>query len=184
MGCIQFGQFTLTSGRQSPIYIDLRRMTAAPGLLRRAAEAYAELLRPLSFDHLAGVPYAALPIGTAVALAMNRPLIYPRKEAKAYGLGKNVEGVFAPGDKAVVIEDVVTSGGSVLSAIETLEGAGLAVSDVVVLIDREQGGPETLAEKGYRLHAALRMPEILETLQATGRVSAAEVGAVKAYLGS
>jgi uridine monophosphate synthetase len=184
VGCIQFGQFTLASGRQSPIYIDLRRMTAAPGLLRRAAEAYAELLRPLSFDHLAGVPYAALTIGTAVALAMNRPLIYPRKEAKAYGLGKNVEGVFTPGDKAVVIEDLVTSGGSVLSAIETLEGAGLVVSDVAVLIDREQGGLENLAEKGYRLHATLRISEILKTLQAAGRVSTAEVAAVKAYLGS
>jgi uridine monophosphate synthetase len=110
VGCVQFGQFTLASGVQSPIYIDLRRITASPSLLRRVAQAYADLLQPLVFDHLAAVPYAALTIGTAAALAINKSLIYPRKEAKAYGTGKTIEGRFAAGDRAVVIEDLITSG--------------------------------------------------------------------------
>ncbi len=182
IGCVQFGNFTLASGQQSPIYIDLRRMSCSPALLKRAARAYADLVRPLAFDHVAGVPYAALPIGTALALELGCSLIYPRKEAKAYGMGKSVEGVFKAGERVVVIEDLVTSGGSILKAIEALAGAELVISDAVVLIDREQGGVEALRKKGYRLHAVLKLSEILATLQNIGRISAEEVAAVKQYL--
>ena len=182
-GCVQFGQFTLASGVQSPIYLDLRRMASYPGLLRMAAAAYADLLRPLRYDRLAAVPYAALTIGTAVALATDKPLIYPRKEVKAYGTGRAVEGDFQPGQRAAVIEDLVTSAGSVLTAIQTLEAAGLAVSDVVVLIDREQGGPQNLAAAGYRLHAALTLSQIVAALEAAGRITSTEASAVRDYLG-
>ncbi len=181
-GCVQFGQFTLASGVQSPIYLDLRRMASYPGLLRRAAAAYAELLRPLDYDLLAAVPYAALTIGAAVALELDRPLIYPRKEVKAYGTGRAIEGDFQPGQRAVVIEDLVTSAGSVLTAIAALEAAGLAVSDVAVLIDREQGGPQNLAAAGYRLHAALTMTQIVAALEAAGRIDASQAAAVRQYL--
>ncbi len=181
-GCVQFGQFTLASGVQSPIYLDLRRMASYPALLRMAAAAYADLLRPLRFDRLAAVPYAALAIGAAVALATDKPLIYPRKEVKAYGTGRAIEGDFQPGQQAAVIEDLVTSAGSVLAAIQTLEAAGLAVSDVVVLIDREQGGPQNLAAAGYRLHAALTMTQIVDTLEAAGRITSAQAAAVRSYL--
>ena len=182
VGCVQFGDFTLASGKQSPFYIDLRRVASDALLLKLVARAYADLLRPLSFDHIAGVPYAALPIGTAVALLTDSSLIYPRKETKAHGTGKAIEGVFSAGDRVVVIEDLVTSGGSVLKAIETLEGAGLKVSDVAVLIDREQGGDKNLAEKGYRLHAALQLPEILETLHQVGRISTEQLTTIRQYL--
>ncbi|HXV99217.1 MAG TPA: orotate phosphoribosyltransferase, partial [Anaerolineae bacterium] len=182
MGCVQFGQFTLASGLPSPIYLDLRRITASPRLLQKAAQAYADALQPLTFDHLAAVPYAALTLGTATALASHSSLIYPRKEVKAYGTGKTIEGVFSAGDRVVVIEDLITSGGSILKAIETLTAAGLRVSDVVVLIDREQAGAKNLAEAGYRLHAVLSLSEILETLHQAGRISAEQVTTVKEYL--
>ena len=181
-GCIQFGEFTLASGQQSPIYIDLRRMSSSAALLHRAAQAYAALLQPLSFDHLAAVPYAALAVGTAVALETGSSLIYPRKEVKAYGTGKSVEGVFAAGDSAVVIEDLVTSGGSVLTAIEQLQAADLCVTDVTVLIDREQGGPQNLAGAGFQLHAALQFSAVLEVLHTEHRISAEEFETVKNYL--
>lgn len=181
-GCVQFGEFTLASGVQSPIYLDLRRMASYPELLRMAADAYADLLRSLSYDRLAAVPYAALTIGAAVALATGRPLIYPRKEVKSYGTGRAVEGDFEPGQRAAVIEDLVTSAGSVLTAIQALEAAGLAVSDVVVLIDREQGGPQNLAAAGYRLHAALTLSQIVAALEAAGRISAPQAAAVRSYL--
>ena len=181
-GCVQFGEFTLASGRQSPVYLDLRRLAGDPALLRQAAAAYVTLLAPLHFDRLAAVPYAALTIGTAVALASDKPLVYPRKEAKSYGTGQTVEGPFAPGEQVAVIEDLVTSGGSVLRAVETLRSAGLQVADVVVLIDREQGGPENLAAAGCRLHAALTMTQVVDTLAAVDRLSTEQVATVKAYL--
>jgi uridine monophosphate synthetase len=180
--CVQFGEFTLASGVQSPIYLDLRRMASYPGLLRMAAAAYAGLLKPLGYDRLAAVPYAALTIGAAVALAIDKPLIYPRKEVKAYGMGRGIEGDFQAGQRAVVIEDLVTSAGSVLAVIQTLQTAGLEVSDVVVLIDREQGGLQNLAAAGYRLHAALTMTQIVDALEATGRISSIQAAAVRSYL--
>ena len=182
IGSIQFGEFRLASGQQSPFYIDLRRISSNTLLLKMAALPYADLLGSLSFDHLAAVPYAALTIGTAVALSTNSSLIYPRKEVKSYGTGQAIEGVFAAGETVVVIEDLVTTGGSVLKAIEVLEGAGLTVADVVVLVDREQGARERLAQKGYRLHAALQMSEILHVLHEAGLVSADQLTAVLKFL--
>lgn len=181
-GCVQLGEFRLASGVMSPIYLDLRRMASYPELLRMAAAAYADLLQPLSYDLLAAVPFAALTIGAAVALATGKPLIYPRKEVKAHGTGRIVEGDFQPGQRAAVIEDLVTSAGSVLAAIQTLKASGLAVSDVVVLIDREQGGRQNLAAAGYRLHAALTMTQIVDALEAAGRISSIQAVAVRDYL--
>jgi uridine monophosphate synthetase len=114
---------------------------------------------------------------------VDKPLIYPRKEVKSYGTGRAVEGIYTSGDKVVVIEDLVTTGGSVLTAIEPLTAAGLEVEDVVVLIDREQGGGRHLAEAGYRLHVALNVSEILDTLRQAGRISEEAFGRVKSYLG-
>ena len=93
-----------------------------------------------------------------------------------------MEGVFAPGDVALVVEDVVTSAGSLLRAIDTLEAAGLTVRDAAVLLDREQGGPAALAARGVRLHAILQMTEVLDVLRETDRISGEEHQAVKAYL--
>ncbi len=181
-GCVKFGNFTLASGKQSPIYIDLRRMVSYPALLRQAATAYAELARALHFDCIAAVPYAALPVAAATALTLDRPMIYPRKEVKAHGTGQAIEGDFAPGQTALVIEDVITTGGSIIMAIETLAGVGLIARDVLVLVDREQGGAATLAEGGCTLHAVLIIAEILDELLTAQRIDAAMYATVKAYL--
>lgn len=181
-GCVKFGNFTLASGKPSPIYVDLRRVMSFPALFRQAAAAYAALARDLAFDCIAAIPYAALPAASAVALLLERPLVYPRKEAKAHGTGQRVEGAFAPGQVAVAIEDVITTGGSILTALETLHDAGLTVQDVVVLVDRQQGGAAALAEQGYRLHAILTIHQILDTLHAEQCIDAETLAQVKAYL--
>ena len=181
-GCVKFGNFTLASGKQSPIYVDLRRVISNPSLLRQAAAAYAALASDLKFDCLAAVPSAALPATAAVALEMNRPMIYPRKEAKAHGTGQMIEGVFEKGQVALAIEDVITSGGSILTAIKTLEEGGLVVKDVIVLVDRNQGGHQAMADGGYQLHAVLTIDEIVESLHAAQRLDETMYMTVKNYL--
>jgi uridine monophosphate synthetase len=182
IGCVKFGQFTLTSGLQSPIYIDLRLLVSHPSTLRDVARAYAQPLRPLAFDRLAAIPYAALPIGTAVSLELGCPLIYPRKEARGHGTRRVVEGEFQKGERVVVLDDLITTGASKLEAIAPLEELGLQVEDIVVLIDREQGGREDLEERGYRLHAVFDLGEMLDVLTQHGRISTAQRDEVKAFL--
>jgi uridine monophosphate synthetase len=189
IGAVQFGEFTLTSGKRSPIYIDLRLLASYPGVLRQVAHAYANLIQekasprpPSSALRLAAIPYAALPIGTAVALELGLPLIYPRKEVRAHGTGQQIEGDYQPGDRVVVLDDLITTGGSKLAAISPLEAAGLEVRDVVVLIDREQTGREEVEAAGYRLHAVLRLSEMLEILVESGRISREQHDDVAAFL--
>lgn len=183
-GCVRLGDFVLHSGQHSPIYLDLRMLVARPDVLWRVARAYVALLDGLSFDRLAAIPYAALPIGSAVALLANRPLIYPRREAKGYGTKRLIEGAWSAGETAVVLDDLITTGGSKLEAIKPLEENGLEVRDIVVLIDREQGGRAALEAAGYRLHAVLGMRQILESLARQGRITHEEQERVEIFLRS
>jgi uridine monophosphate synthetase len=135
----------------------------------------------LEYDRIAAIPYAGLPIGTAVALETGDPLIYPR-QAKAHGTRRSIEGEYRSGERVVLLDDVITSGGSKLEAAEALLAAGLVIEDVVVLIDREQGGAEELAGRGYRLHASLTLSQIVDSLSEDGLLAPADAQRVHDYL--
>jgi uridine monophosphate synthetase len=181
-GCVKFGEFRLKSGMVSPIYFDLRLLASEPPILSRAAAAYRPLLKDLQFERLAGLPYAGLPIATAIALGMDRPMVYPRKQVKSYGTQSEVEGRFHADDRVVLVDDLATTGGSKFEAIERLERAGLIVSAVVVLIDRESGAERTLRESGYLFRSVFTISELMAYWRSKEMVSNSQWEAVREFL--
>lgn len=183
LGCVKFGSFTLKSGIQSPIYIDLRLLISDPEALRVVARQMASVATRLTFDRICVVPLAGMPIGTALCLEVNRPMLYPRA-AKEHGTKQTIEGKYEAGETVLLVDDLITRGDSKLEAIAPLEQAGLKVKDVLVLIDREQGGAEDLASRGYTLHSIMSLRQLVGILRDNGLVDGAKYRDVMAYLAS
>ena len=171
IGCLLFGEYVQASGATFSYYIDLRKIISNPQIFHQVLNAYATILENLKFDRIAGIPYGSLPTATGLSLSLHRPMIYPRKEVKAHGTRRLIEGNFNPGEKVVVIDDILITGKSVIEGAEKLESAGLKVKDIVVFIDHEEGVTSKLASHGYKAHSVLTITEITETLYQSGRIS-------------
>ncbi len=179
---IKFGSFTLKSGIQSPIYIDLRLVISYPPLMKKLSAALEKLIAPLSFDVLCGVPYAALPMTTALSLEGNHPMIMCRKETKDYGTKKLIEGKFEKGQTCLLIEDVVTSGASIMETAASLRKQDLEINDAIVMLDREQGGKQKLKENSIELHALMSIFDLLKVLSDEKKISEETVKKVNDFL--
>lgn len=182
LGIIKFGQFTLKSGIQSPFYVDLRPLASDPKILKSLAEHLLSLTEIQNSELICGVPYAALPMATAMSLRADIPLIIKRKEAKAYGTKKLIEGIYKAGQKCLVVEDVITSGKSLLETIPEIESEGVKVSEIVVVLDREQGGKQLLENQGYKVSALFTISEAVEILHQEGKINADEVLRIKDFI--
>ena len=187
IGAIKFGTFTLKSGISSPVYIDFRLLVSYPLLMRETCDLLSAVIdRELAgkFDRICGVPLAALPICSVISTSKMYSMIMCRQHVKSHGTSKRIEGVFDKGDRCVVVEDIVTSGGSVLETVSALRDSGLVVSDTVVLLDRQQGAVANLAKHGITVHSLLSIDLILDCIQESRKEFAAEIARVRQFLQS
>jgi len=162
--CIKFGHFVLTSGKESNYYIDVKKLITNPKALKLIAKLMNDEAqkRGISFDKVAGPELGAVPIATALALETDRPLLIVRKKKKSHGTGKQIEGEITEGDRILLVEDVTTTGGSVLRAAKVLEDEGAKVEAIMVVVDREEGAVESLGEEGYTLIPLVTVSELFE----------------------
>lgn len=184
LGCFELGEFTLKSGRKSPFYVDLRRAVAYPSFMRTLARAYARLSEGLQFDRIAAIPVAALPPATALSLTIDRPMIYPRIPPKPHGSGRRIEGAYREGERVLLVDDLITTGGSKAEAIEVLESEGLRVEHLVVLLERGRQGRRDMERLGVELRSYLTIEELLSRGRELGLVSAADEKRILDYVAS
>ncbi|VHO00736.1 orotate phosphoribosyltransferase [Candidatus Rhabdochlamydia sp. T3358] len=164
IGSIQFGHFVLKSGITSPIYIDLRRIISFPKMVKEIRDALWQLASDLEFSLICGVPYTALPLATAISLKYNIPMLMRRKEIKEYGTKSIIEGIFSKEQLCLVIEDVITTGKSILETVIPLQNLGVIVKNICVVLNREQSDVKALQKNGLSVHSLISIYEALEVL--------------------
>lgn len=167
-GIIKFGDFTLASGKKSSYYVDLRLVPSYPHqfrtMIKYLQNNIAESVGLNSFDSLVSVPTGGLVIASALAIETVKPLIYVRSKPKDYGTSKSVEGQIHEGMKVVMIDDVATTGGSVVNAIKSLKEANITIEDAYVIVNRMEGADEALKELGVKLHSITNVMQITQAL--------------------
>ncbi len=170
---IKFGRFTLKSGQESYVYVDLRTTISYSEMYVKICELFSEYIRSnaLVFNAILGIPYSALTFASAVAYKDHYPMLLSRKEAKAYGTKKQLEGNYQQGDTCLLIEDVVTTGKSTLETMRVLTEHGLQVTDLVCIVDRQGSAQANLQKHGCRLHSMITLSEILSILLKYQKIS-------------
>lgn len=183
-GALQLGTFTLTSGRLSSYYVDLRIIPSFPGAFRKTVESYVQLIQNEvgKVEAIAGVPTAGLPYASAVAYTLGKPFLYPRMEEREHGRKMLIEGVLPPGKHVTMLDDLITTGNSITKAADIVRNEGGVVEDAVVLIDRLEGGAEELRKRGVKLHSLTTILEIANLLSETQVISEEHLKAIRAQV--
>lgn len=167
-GIIKFGDFTLASGKKSSYYVDLRLVPSYPHqfriMIKYLQNNIVESIGLNSFDSLVSVPTGGLIIASALAIETVKPLIYVRNKPKDYGTSKSIEGQICGGMKVVMIDDVATTGGSVVNAIKSLKEAHVIIENAYVIVNRMEGADEALEKIGVRLHSITNVIQITQSL--------------------
>ncbi|MEM2465976.1 MAG: orotate phosphoribosyltransferase [Candidatus Bathyarchaeia archaeon] len=175
IGALQFGTFKLTSGKISPYYIDLRIVPSFPDAFQRICNLYTNFVKEKigveNFERVAGIPVAGIPFASLVAYNLRKPFLYIRKGVRLHGRQRRVEGILTPGDRVLLVDDLITTGLSLRRAAKAIAAEGGIVNDVVVLVNREEGGEEKLKKSGIRLHALLNISQVAKMLYETGAIN-------------
>jgi orotate phosphoribosyltransferase len=185
---VKFGSFRLKihdtqpDAPLSPIYIDLRLMRSFPEVMAQAIEVYRELISSLKYDLMADLPTSATPTVAILTYLNKIPMISPRKDEKSHGLGRKIDGVFKKGQTVLLVDDLITHAESKFEGIKVLEEQGLTVKDIVVLIDREQGGSEQIKKAGYFCHSAMKISELLHYYVQRKKITAADCKKIIEYI--
>lgn len=174
IGALKFGAFKLTSGKMSPYYIDLRIVPSFPDAFQKISEFYAAFIENEvgmnNFERVAGIPIAGMPFAALIAYNLKKPFLYIRRGARRHGRERRIEGVIAPGDRVLLVDDLITTGLSLRKAAKTIIAEGGVVADAVALLDRQEGGKEKLARSGIELHTPLNITETANTLHELGTI--------------
>lgn len=182
IGSIKFGAFKLKNGAVSPFYIDLRLIISYPKLLAKIADALWHTVSHIPIDRVCGVPYTALPIASYLSTTHNIPMLLKRKEMKDYGTKQLVEGHYASGDRCLIIEDIITSGNSILETIEPLQAAGLTIAAIVIIMDREQGGLMAIEKQGFHVTPLMTITDVWHRLRHTGKISQLDIDKARKFV--
>ena len=176
-GGLRFGTFKLASGILSPYYVDLRLIPSDPEAFRRAISMYRSVVEPTLIkrvQRLAGIPTGGIAYAAVLAFNLSKPFLYVRKELKEHGRERRIEGLLQPGDKVLLLDDVVTTGKNIVEAAEAIRAEGGLVGDAVVLLDRQQGGETNLRKIGVKLHAYTTIRRMADKLASLGTIDEAQ----------
>ncbi|MBM3905884.1 MAG: orotate phosphoribosyltransferase [Thaumarchaeota archaeon] len=167
-GIIKFGDYTLASGKKSSYYVDLRLVPSYPHQFRRMIKHLQRLIsEQIGFDGIdsvASVPTGGLVIASSLAYELVKPLVYVRSQAKDYGTGQLVEGIVKSGDRILLIDDVATTGGSIINGIKELKKAGAKITDAYVIVNRLEGAEKNLLQEGVTLHQIFDVIQVAKIL--------------------